>query len=67
MPYGVGDQLRCDEFGGVDEAEESVDGEDQPEGAAADGDGAGVVGDVEGVLPGLFFRHGSTPVLLRRR
>ncbi|BDE39519.1 hypothetical protein SLITK23_27640 [Streptomyces lividans] len=53
MPYGVGDQLRREQLGDVDEADQAVHGEDQTEGAATDGDGAQVVGDVEGVLPGF--------------
>lgn len=54
MPDGVGHQLGGEQLGGVDEADQPVEGEDQPEGAAGDGDGTGVVGDVEGVLPGLM-------------
>lgn len=61
MEHGIGNQLRSEEFGGVREADQAVHGEDQAEGAAADGDGSGVVRDGEGVLPGFGFGHAATP------
>lgn len=57
VPYGVGDELCREQLGDVDEGDEPVHGEDEPQGAATHGDGADVVGDVEGVLPGLTFGH----------
>ncbi len=61
VAHGVGHQLRGQQLGDVDESDQSVDGQDQPEGTATDRDDAEVVGDVEGVLPRFVFGHASTP------
>jgi hypothetical protein len=64
MPYGIGHQFRREQLRCVDQGDQTVQGQDQAEGTATDGDGAGVVGDVKGVLPAfaLVFGHAATPV-----
>jgi hypothetical protein len=55
MAYGVGDQLRRQQLADVHQADQAVEGEDQADGTAANGDRSGVVGDVEYVLPGFVL------------